>query len=204
MRFILFKDYENETILMMNAFVDEILAIKCFFLSILLQFIVDLPKLQFDLYFIFKRKRKITIAPKCLIFHRNEMKLSLSLIFMAVLFCSSCTSTDQNSSCSVAECTLNGNGDLSTVVLCNACTTKLLANRKLFGEVQRELIGGVSSRPHIDIQSSSDEIRTDTGYDRIWGKGRQYFLDSLEIFFRQCRSSIHHHCGMARRSAEKV
>lgn len=63
---------------------------------------------------------------------------------MTVLFCNSCTSSEQspNNGCAIAECVNGGNSNISSVILCNNCLAKTLSNRDTalrFNESQQQL-----------------------------------------------------------------
>lgn len=71
------------------------------------------------------------------------MKLFLILLFASTLLCANCMSSDSsNKSCSVVECINNGNSDLSSAIICNECTAKIVSNSEaasLFREVQQKM-----------------------------------------------------------------
>lgn len=62
------------------------------------------------------------------------------LLLVFALFCYRCNGSDapSNSLCSAAECINNGNGDLSSAILCNNCLKNVLSNRNTAASIVRE------------------------------------------------------------------
>lgn len=69
------------------------------------------------------------------------MKFVLVFVFVIVLFCGNCMSSEQSHKrCPIAECINSGNGHLSSAIICNSCTVKIMSNKNaafLLREAQR-------------------------------------------------------------------
>lgn len=67
---------------------------------------------------------------------------SVILLFVIVLFSANCVSSDQSHDrCPIAECINGGNDDLSSAIICNNCTAKILSDNEaalLLREAQRK------------------------------------------------------------------
>lgn len=89
------------------------------------------------------------------------------LVFVAVLFCNSCTSIERvhNKNCSTADCMYADNGnrksDLLSAILCNGCLEIVVSNPNmgalLISEIQRKIIYGdirtIFTDLNADVQS---------------------------------------------------